>query len=1077
MQNSIPILRTKVIAPRRREDILPRQRLLDLLSELMDLRLIIVAAPAGYGKTSLLVDFINETKMPACWFSLDSFDQDVQRFASHLVAAIKSRYEAFGRTSMAAIQSSGQEQVNIESLASMVANDLYENIGEHFILVLDDYHLVEESQPVTHLINQLIQRVDENCHFIVASRTLLNLPDMPLLVARSQVGGLSIEELAFQPDEIQDLWLRNFHINLSEGEAAELAQETEGWITGLLLNRQTAGAKKADRLRGARVAGVGLYEYLVQQVLERQSPAMQQFLLRTSLLEEFDADFCRTVIGEVLDEPVDWGGMIGHVLRANLFIQPIGEDHVYLRYHHLFRDFLQNRMLRMYPDEARRIQASLALTWAKRREWERSYRVYQQLNRPEDIVELIDQAGPDLIARGRVAILAEWLDNLPESLLQRPTIISLQGAVYITRGRNEDGLHLLDKAIHLFEGNGDRHNLVRTLTRRAVAHKLLGHYQQSLEDMQRACDLAETLQDAGAIRADALAGMGTAYFHEGNLSAALNWLNQAYQAFEALNDGESTAKTAMQIGVVTRALGQYAKAEQAYKRALDYYQTSGNLIWQANVLNNLGVLQHLRGAIEAAADSFDRAIQYARISGYARMEAYALTSIGDLYRDLDAPEEAQSAYHQARPIALRGNDRFLTFYLDLVEASLSRTLGQLDHAERLIDVAWQSASKSNSAFQINLCRLERASCAVQRRDFAPAIPDLEEALAYFEKEGHRTESLRTHFYLAAVRRAVADRQAAIDHLEKVYAASADDGSRNPVVVTGRALRFDLQAMERDPQFARMASAILRQVTEFDRRIPSLRRLLRRQSQTIPLGPPNLVIHTLGRIQVKVNGRPVTNAEWLTQTARDLFLLIVAQPDGMSKEEIGAMVWPDSSPAELKMRFKNTIYRLRRAAGKEAILFEDDIYRFNRALDYEEDTESFIRELDLAEAAPDIEKKVYHYRAALKIYRGDYLPELGEDWVLATRERLHRRYIEALLKLATLELERRSFEPALACVQRLLAEDRCLEEAHRLGMLVHAAMGNRAGVMRQFEECRQALAAEFNTQPSLQTQQLYQTLVQ
>ena len=96
------------------------------------------------------------------------------------------------------------------------------------------------------------------------------------------------------------------------------------------------------------------------------------------------------------------------------------------------------------------------------------------------------------------------------------------------------------------------------------------------------------------------------------------------------------AKTSMQIGMVTKALGQYPDAERAYQRALDHYQASGNLIWQANVLNNLGVLQHLRGNIEGAASSFDKAIQYARIGGYARLEAYALTSIGDLYRDLDA---------------------------------------------------------------------------------------------------------------------------------------------------------------------------------------------------------------------------------------------------------------------------------------------------------------------------------------------------------------------------------------------------------------------------------------------------------
>jgi LuxR family maltose regulon positive regulatory protein len=1077
MESRVPILSTKILVPRRRDEILPRQRLLELLGELLDLRLIIVAAPAGYGKTSLLIDFIPFSSLPACWFSLDPLDQDAQRFAAHLVTSINNRFPEFGLTSMAAVQSLNQDQYDLDSLASLIANDIYENIHEHFTIILDDYHLVEESRAVTSLINQFIQRVDENCHVIIASRTLLNLPDMTLLVARSQVGGISFEELAFQPEEIQNLWLSNFHLSLSEGEAAELARETEGWITGLLLTHQMPRGNLSDRLRGARISGVGLYDYLVQQVLERQPPEVQRFLLRTSLLEEFDTELCQEVIGAALNLQDNWSELVESVLRANLFIQPIGEEHIYLRYHHLFRDFLQSRIQRDYPKESTLIQASLAETWARRGEWERSYRVFQQLGRTEEIAALIERAGPDLIARGRLSTLAEWLEGLPDSFSRRPALVSLRGAVYAVRGRSEDSVALFDQAIQAFEAENDRLNLAFSLTRRATAHRLLGHYDLSLTDMNRALEVIGDLSGGSTVRADALAGIGTAYFHLGNLAAALTWLNQAHQAFEEINDGESMAKTDMQIGMVTKALGQYQDAERAYLRALNYYQSSGNLIWQANVLNNLGVLQHLRGNIEGAASSFEKSIQYGRIGGYSRLEAYALTSIGDLYRDLDAPDEAQEAFHQARPIAMRVNDRFLVFYLDLAEAVLASMLNHPARAQRLCEVAWQAAEKSGSTYQLNLCRLERSAIAMAGHAYRDAIPDLEEALVFFENEGHRVESMRAHFYLAAARRAVADRQAALSHFDHIYAASVEHGARNPLVVTGRELRFHLEAMQKDPDFERQTVPILRLVDQFQQQAPTLRRLLRRQSQTIPLGPPKLVIQTLGKIQVKVNGHVVTSAEWLTQTARDLFLLIVAHPEGLAKEEIGAMVWPDSSPAELKMRFKNTIYRLRRAAGKEAILFEDEnIYRFNRSLDYDEDSESFQRESELAEKAADPERKIYHYRAAIKYYKGEYLPELEENWVVVRREQLNRQYIENLLKLAGLELERRQYDAALTLTQRLLNEDACLEEAHRLVMLIHAATGNRAGVMRQYELCRQAFQNEFNSHPSLQTQQLYHTLI-
>ncbi|TLM99595.1 hypothetical protein FDZ74_17785, partial [bacterium] len=243
-----------------------RQRLLSALTELMDRRLIIIAAPAGYGKTSLLIDFSHQVEWPVCWFALDPLDQDLFRFAAHLVSAIQVRFPAFGAAAMLTLQNLSQETPNLDVLVAAIVNDAYEHIDEHFILVLDDFHLVDSSKQVNQFINRFLQDMDENCHVITASRTLLTLPDLPLMVARSQVGGLSFEELAFLPVEIQGFFLQNQHVAITDTQADELARQSEGWITGLLLSAQMAGQGMADRLRTARVSGIGLYEYLSQQV-------------------------------------------------------------------------------------------------------------------------------------------------------------------------------------------------------------------------------------------------------------------------------------------------------------------------------------------------------------------------------------------------------------------------------------------------------------------------------------------------------------------------------------------------------------------------------------------------------------------------------------------------------------------------------------------------------------------------------------------------------------------------------------------------------------------------------------------
>ncbi len=202
---NIPVTRTKYVIPRRRADLLSRQRLLDVLQGLLDEKLIILAAPAGYGKTSLLIDLAYHTELPVCWCSLDPLDRDLKRFVAYFIASISQRYPNFGSQSSIILQSLSTSSPDIDRLVTAIVNEAYDTIQEHFLIILDDFHFVNDQEEINHFIGRFIQEVDENCHLIISSRTLLSLPDLPLMVARSQVGGLGFDELAFKAEEIQEL--------------------------------------------------------------------------------------------------------------------------------------------------------------------------------------------------------------------------------------------------------------------------------------------------------------------------------------------------------------------------------------------------------------------------------------------------------------------------------------------------------------------------------------------------------------------------------------------------------------------------------------------------------------------------------------------------------------------------------------------------------------------------------------------------------------------------------------------------------------------------------------------------------
>jgi DNA-binding SARP family transcriptional activator len=198
---------------------------------------------------------------------------------------------------------------------------------------------------------------------------------------------------------------------------------------------------------------------------------------------------------------------------------------------------------------------------------------------------------------------------------------------------------------------------------------------------------------------------------------------------------------------------------------------------------------------------------------------------------------------------------------------------------------------------------------------------------------------------------------------------------------------------------------------------------------------------------------------------------------LTKEQIGMHFWPDGSPDQLKTRFKNAIYRMRNALGQEVILFEDGIYQFDASLDYEYDVELFLRHVKAGNAATDPAAQIEAYTLALNYYGGTYLPDTETTWSYLERERLRQIYIDTALSLAQLTFQVDAKDTALEWCQRLLYEDPCLEDAHRLAMSIYAATGNRAGVARQYSLCHKALQEEIAAPPSPQTEELYALLMQ
>jgi LuxR family maltose regulon positive regulatory protein len=390
----------------------------------------------------------------------------------------------------------------------------------------------------------------------------------------------------------------------------------------------------------------------------------------------------------------------------------------------------------------------------------------------------------------------------------------------------------------------------------------------------------------------------------------------------------------------------------------------------------------------------------------------------------------------------------------------------------MIYAAEQKAEAGGSPFELNLCRLEWTLEHLMVRNSREVLPVVTETLHYFSTEGHQIEIGLATLYQAMASFQTGDAAACATQLAKVLPMIDSADTQQPFITAGRAVKPILEMMKTPSQLVRMSTHLLQRIRDFETRLPLLRKQLRPHTTAIPFAPPRLIIRALGRMQVRINGCLIRTADWQSTAARDLFFLILSIPEGLSKEETGAILWPDSSPSELKLRFKNTVYRLRRAIGRETISFDDEIYRFNRSLDYEYDVETFLNELRRSEQAVTPEGRIRHYQAAVNTYKGDYLPGVGETWVINVRERLHRLFMDTILKLVNLHIQGKNYNRALEYCQRALEIDPCCEDAHRCSMQAYAALGNRPAIQRQYDLCRRTLLKEMDVTPTAQTEKMY-----
>src|SRR5712691_8950644 len=339
-----PILATKLYIPRPRPNVVSRPRLLERLNEGLHRKLTLIAAPAGFGKTTLISEWVEGIERPGArrartaWLSLDEGDSDPPLFLTYLVAALRTIAATLGEGVLGMLQS--PQPPPTEAILAALLNEITA-IPDNFVLVLDDYHVID-AKPIDQALTFLLEHLPPQMHLVIVTREDPQLP-LARLRARGQLTEVRTGDLRFTPSEAAAFLNQVMGLPLSAQDIAALERRTEGWIAGLQLAALSLQGHEdaAGFIRSFTGSHHFVLDYLVEEVLGQQPERIQNFLLRTSILDRLCGPLCDAV---VLDPSASGQAILEYLEHANLFLVPLDNERRWYRYHQLFADLLRQRL-------------------------------------------------------------------------------------------------------------------------------------------------------------------------------------------------------------------------------------------------------------------------------------------------------------------------------------------------------------------------------------------------------------------------------------------------------------------------------------------------------------------------------------------------------------------------------------------------------------------------------------------------------------------------------------------------------------------------------------------------------------
>ncbi|MFN8671550.1 MAG: tetratricopeptide repeat protein [Candidatus Sericytochromatia bacterium] len=1038
----IPIIKSKFKITRLSDNYLSREHLLLRLKKSFDSdkKLTLVTGNAGFGKSSLVSEYIQKYTHNYFWYGLTENDSDIVIFINHFIKGLKLNFPNLVDTDFEMLISSSNYSDNvIQNILGILSENIYEKITDKIVIVIDDFQFMRNSEAVNKALEYMIDFFPENVQLILISRYVPNFKKIPQLRVRQQIEEIQAKDLKFTEDDILKIIPENILKDIPKDDINKIHQKTDGWIGIIILLIQTYNNK--NEINNLLETNNDIFDYLATELFEVQEEEIKKFMLITSILPVIKESILTDL--NILNYKDKLTYLKGINILSNL------KENEY-EYNPILKDFLKEKVKeKLSLEEQNKIYNDMANYFYNKSNLEKALEYYFLAYKYNEAEMIVVEISNDLINNNRTDTLNKILNSFPEEYIEKSANLQIYlGEIKRLWGNYSDAFNHFYKAEEIAIKSSDKTILAKAYIYESIIYASKGESKEELID--EAIKLLD--EKDNKLLAFAYNTKGISYLFGEKIEESLSYFEKALKYYEESNDGTGQAKVLHNLGFAYTMLGSFEYAKNTYERSIKQAEATGKYPY-VMTYNNIAIIYNYLGEFKDARFFAEKALSIANQLNYKRDISYAYWTLGMISVNTEDYLKAEDYFNTCLSLGIDIGDRQIQSYalsglseIARLQSKVNKALDLINEAIRRRDLPLENQGNLELLVQ-------KTNILIDNKDFNQSKEYIEKYLLdKVKKLNYKYYLTYLYFYLSLIYENI-DKK-----LSELYSKNTLD------LIKENNYQFFLQQHKLITEYIK---------NNYDKKI---------EPEIKPQAEYKIKFYCFGEFKALIDNKQISNKDWSGFKTKLAVAYLLQNPKGVTKEQLANLLYPDTDITRTAINV--ILSRVRKAIEPELgknetskyIIFNDGKYFFNFASSYFVDTEEFNYLLREANENNNEDEKLLLFTKIIALYEGDFLNEFSSEfWVQIEKENFRRKIDKVFDQIFDIHYKKKNFEEIIKISEKELTLDRCSEKAFQRKIKAFIALNRKDEALKTYKIMKNILKVDLGVEPSQESYLLYQKL--